>query len=543
MPLARSAALLGATATVVAAAIGFQEARDGITADEIRAHLYFLSQDELGGRAPGTRGAELAAGYIKTQFLRMGLRPVDGSFFQNVPLVGTTIDPTTASLAFEVEGGRVAARYPEDAVFWPGLTEPSVQLEGELVFVGYGIEAPEWEWDDFDGRNLDGKVLVFLVGDPPAPPDEPDLFDGRAMTYYGRWSYKFEEARRRGAAGALIIHTDEAAGYGWGVVRSSWTGETYTLAGDRRGPPVLKGWLTRDLAARVFSEADVDLAELYVRAARRDFTPVATGITVRGRLSGRSREIDARNVVGYAPGAGPAGDEVVVFTAHYDHLGIGPPVDGDSIYNGAYDNASGVALLLEVAEAFAALDSLPRRTALFVATTAEEAGLLGARHYVRAPVFPIERTVAAFNIDGANLWGETDDVVALGAERSTLGALLRPRAMEMGLAIRPDPEPEKGAFFRSDHFAFALAGVPVLYLRHGLDYRGRPAGWGDRMMRRWAAESYHQPSDEYGPGIDLSGAVQQGRLVFSVGYDAATAETRPEWYDDAGARTAGGPPR
>ncbi|MFO7894468.1 MAG: M28 family peptidase [Longimicrobiales bacterium] len=523
--ISRTAILALAVGTALA---GLQEAGDGISADEIRAHIYFLSRDELQGRAPGTPGADVAAEYIKTQFMRMGLEPVDGSYFQEVPLTGVTTDPTTLSLAFEVEDGRVPGPYPSEAVIWPAAPgRPAIQLSGELVFVGYGINAPEWGWDDYKDRDLTGKVAVFLVGDPPAPPDEPGLFDGRSMTYYGRWTYKFEEARRQGATGALIIHTDEAAGYGWDVVRTSWTGEQLMLPDQGDGAPLMvQGWMTRDLAHRVLAQAGIDLAELFVRAARRDFSPVATGVTVRARLNSRSRRVPARNVVGYLPGA-DATDEVVVFTAHYDHLGIGPAVDGDSIYNGAYDNASGVSLLLEVADAFSALEEAPRRGALFVATTAEEAGLLGSRYYVQNPLFPLESTVAAINVDGANLWGETDDVVALGAERSTLGDVLRPRAEEMGLRVRPDPEPEKGGSFRSDHFPFVLAGVPVLYIRHGLDFRDRPAGWGETLMERWAAENYHRPSDEYDPGFNLSGAVQQARLVFRTGLDLADSIGRP----------------
>ncbi len=539
--IARTAVRFALAATVL---IGFQEARDGITANEIRAHMYFLSQDGLRGRAPGTTGGELAAEYIKSQFIRMGLQPVDGSYFQDVPLIGITTDPTTVSLAFETEEGRVPAQYPSETVIWPGDPENSaIQLSGELVFVGYGIHAPQWDWDDFGSRDLNGKVVVFLVGDPPAPPDEPGLFDGRAMTYYGRWTYKFEEARRRGATGALIIHTDDAAGYDWGVVRSSWTGEQYTLPDDGQGLPLLlKGWISSDLAQRVFAQAGMDLAELYVRAARRDFTPVATGITVRARMNSRSRRIRTWNVVGLRPGSDPGNDQVVAFTSHYDHLGVGPPVDGDSIYNGAYDNASGVSLLLEVAEAFSKLDPAPRRGALFIATTAEEAGLLGARYYVQHPLVPLDNTVAELNVDGANLWGETDDVMALGAERSTLGDILRNRADEMGLQVRPDPQPEKGGFFRSDHFPFAVAGVPVLYLRHGLDYRNHPAGWGDAMMEEWSRENYHQPSDEYDPDFDLSGAVQQARLLFGVGYDIAESETRPQWYEGETIQASGGRP-
>lgn len=511
----------------------FEEARRSITAAEIRAHLYFLSADNLQGRAPGTRGGELAAEFIASQFLRIGLEPVGGEYFQTVPLTGMTVDPTTLSLGFESDSERLAAHYPGDGVVWPGTPNPHVRLTGELVFVGYGADAPQWSWDDFKGRDLNGKVLVFLVGDPPAPPDEPGLFEGRAMTYYGRWTYKMEEARRRGATAALVIHSDDAAGYGWDVVETSFTGEQLALAHAGQGAPLLlSGWLTQDFARRLFATAGLDLDELYVQATRRDFRPVATGVTLRAGVSSRSREVQTRNVVGYLPGSHPErGEEVVVLTSHYDHLGTGPSVDGDSIYNGAYDNASGVSLLLEVADAFARLDPRPDRGILFVATAAEEAGLLGSRHYVANPLLPLQNTVAAVNVDGANLWGETEDIVALGADRSTLGDLVGARAEEAGLTVMPDPAPESGSFFRSDQFPFALAGIPVLYVQHGIRFRGRPPGWGERLMAEYDARHYHRPSDEYDPDADLAGAVQQARLLFGIAYDIAMWERRAEWHE------------
>ena len=519
-----------------AALVGFEEARQSITADEIRAHLYFLSHDDLRGRAPGSQGGAVAARYIATQFLSMGLQPVNGAFMQEVPIHGITTDPTTLSLAFETGETRVAASYPDEAVIWPGTTRPVVQVNGELVFVGYGVDAPAWGWDDFKGRDLNGKVLVFLVGDPPTPPDEPTLFDGRAMTYYGRWTYKLEEARRRGATGALIIHRDETAGYGWDVVRSSWTGEQFMLdeRPDDGGAVLLHGWLREGYAERVFEAAGLDLSELYVRAARRDFRPVATGLVVRSRMNSRSRTVITQNVVGYLPGADrERGDEVVAFTSHYDHLGTGTPVDGDSIYNGAYDNAGGVGVLLEVAQAFTRLDERPARSTLFIATAAEEAGLLGSEFYIRNPLFPLERTVAAINVDGANIWGRTRGVVGLGADRSTLGELLATRAEEAGLQVMPDPAPERGSFFRSDQFPFARAGIPVLNIRHGTQFVGRPDGWGDAEIGEYNVLRYHRPGDEYDPAFDLEGAVQQARLIFSVGFDVANWDRIPEWFDGA----------
>ena len=519
-------------ATVVGGLVAGHQQPPGITAEELRAHTSFLAQDEMLGRAPGTRGGELASEYIMAQFLEMGLEPIGGSYFQEVPLIGVTTDPTTVSLAFEDEDGRVPLPYPTETVIWPGAPRASVQVAGEMVFVGYGIHAPEWGWDDYGGRDVSGKVVVVLIGEPPAPPEEPDLFEGPALTYYGRWTYKLEEARRRGATGALIVHAEDAAGYGWSVVRSSWTGDRLMLPDAGDGPPVeLQGWITREGARQAFGLAGLELAELYARAARRDFAPVATGITVRARMNSRIRSLSSRNVVAYRPGT--SSDDVVVFTAHYDHLGVGPPVDGDSIYNGAYDNASGVALLLEVAEAFAELEEGTPRGAVFLATTAEEAGLLGARHYVRSPLVPLERTLAVINVDGANLWGETDDIVPLGAARSNLRRVVQPRADELGLQILPDPQPAEGSFFRSDHFAFAQAGIPVLYVRHGLRFRDRPEGWGAELMERWASANYHQPSDEYDPSLDFAGAVQQARLVFGVGYDIAASEFVPEWDEDS----------
>ncbi len=524
-------ALVGVVAAgaMVVSSAGFEEARRSITAAEIRAHLFLLSSDQLAGRAPGTPGAAIAAEYIAARFIAAGLEPVDGTYFQDVPVRISTLDPTTISVAFESADERLAAAYPSDAVVWPGVGA-ALQVSGELVFAGFGIDAPVWGWDDFKGRDLSGRILLILAGDPPAPPDEPALFDGRAMTYYGRWTYKLEEARRQGASGALIVHRSDGTGYGWDVVTSSWAGEHHALA-DEEGNVPLQGWVTDAFARRALDLAGLDFDELVVRAARRDFRPVATGITVRARVRSRSREIRVQNVAGFLPGKEASlRGQTVVFLAHYDHLGTGPSVDGDSIYNGAYDNASGVSVLLELADAFAHLDG-PDRGVLFLATTEEEAGLLGARHYTRQPLRPLESTVAAINIDGANLWGETDDAVALGAELSTLGRVAAARAAELGMQLRSDPAPEKGAFFRSDHFPFARAGVPVLSVQHGLLFRGRSEGWGDSVLTSWERDHYHRPSDELDPDADLSGAVQQARWIFGIGYDLAHGPERPHWHD------------
>ena len=522
------AVLLAAIAAVVAPQ--FEQSRDSIREDHLHAHLRFLSHDHLAGRAPGTPGEEIAGEYIAAQFRRAGLRPVDGSYFQDVALQGLTVDTSALALEFQRDTVMLRAAYPGDAVIWTGPGGNGTRdIEAELVFVGYGVDAPEWDWDDFAERDVRDRVLLFLIGDPPAPPEEPGLFDGRDLTYFGRWTYKLEEARRRGAAGALIVHDDEAAGYGWEVVVSSWTGEQLHL--DRSGGPdplPLQGWVRRETAQGILAAASLDLDELAVRAARRDFRPVPTGLTVHARIRSASRDVTTRNVVGLLPGKHPSRrDEIVVLTSHYDHLGTGAPVRGDSIYNGAYDNASGVSLLLEVAEAFGMLQPPTDRSLLFIATAAEEAGLLGSTYYTENPLFPLGSTVAALNTDGANLWGPTDDVIAIGADRSTLGGILTARAHEMGLLVRDDPAPERGSFFRSDHYPFARHGIPVLYLEHGLRFRGRPPGWGEQLMARYHAERYHRPGDEYDSRFDLSGAVQQARLLFAVGYDVANAASRP----------------
>jgi Zn-dependent M28 family amino/carboxypeptidase len=402
------------------------------------------------------------------------------------------------------------------------------------VFAGYGVSAPEYQWDDYEGQDVRGRVVLLLAGDPPAPPTEPRLFRGRTLTHHGRWDTKLEQARRHGAAGAIIIHSPDAAGYPWRVIRTSFGSTRYTLrAAAGAAPPLrLEGWIAVAHARALLDTAGYSFDELLVRAARRDFAPVATGIMMHAHLAGDVRTVRTHNVVGMVRGA-ERPDESVVFTAHYDHLGVGANVNGDSIYNGAYDNASGVAALLEIARAFAQLDAAPPRSAVFVFTTAEEAGLLGARHYVRSPALPLARTAASINIDGANLWGETDDFIALGGERSTLGRIAELRGSELGMRSAPDPAPELGLYFRSDHLPFALAGVPAVQIVHGDDYRGRPASWGVELLARWNASSYHLPDDEYHAAFDLSGAVQQARLAFLIGYDVAHSDEPPAWYEGA----------
>jgi len=510
-----------------------EAAAEALDAAEIREHMRVLSSDEYMGRGPGHPGGEMAAQYIADRFREFGLEPVDGSYFQTVPMIGTTPVPSSVSLSFQGPQGSTTPAYLDDMVFYSGDPRgPPVEVEAEVVFAGYGIHAPENDWNDFDGVDVTGKILLILVSDPPAPEAEPELFGGPAMTYYGRWTYKYEEAARQGAAGALIVHETEPAGYPWSVVRGGWSGEQFALPPDPAGPsPVpFVGWVSRDAASALLASGGLDYEELKARAASRDFQTVPTGVNGRATVESQVREVETANVVGLIPGTARP-DEVVTITSHYDHFGVGEPVEGDSIYNGAYDNASGTALLIAMAHAVSSAGSVPERSLLFIATAAEEAGLLGAHGYVQSPLFPLNRTVAEVNVDGANLWGETDDVIVQGAERNELGAFAQQRADAMGLTVMPDAEPEKGFFFRSDHFPFALAGVPSLYFEHGRRYRGRPEGWGDSIQAAYTALHYHAPSDEFSEDFVFEGALQQGRIALLTALDIANATTWPNWFE------------
>ncbi|HEX2168275.1 MAG TPA: M20/M25/M40 family metallo-hydrolase [Longimicrobiales bacterium] len=530
--------ILCATAATPAAAQdttrALGDAARSIRADQMRAHLAFLADDALEGRAPGRRGARIAARYIVSQLARAGVQPVGGSYYQPVPLVGWTPDPRRISIEYAAARARDTLAFADDAIVWLDSGADTARVDAEVVFAGYGVRAPEYDWDDYRDVDVRGRIVMVLSGDPPAPPSEPLIFQGGAMTYYGRYTYKIEEARRQGAAAVIIVHTPEGAGYPWSVVQSSWLGEQLALPQDSAAaaaPLRMQGWITLDAARRVAAAADLRIEELYVRAARRDFQPIATGVTMYLEVAGRARRLESSNVAGIVAGADSVRRaEVVIYTAHYDHLGIGPPMDGDSIYNGAYDNASGVALLLEIAEAFARRTPRTDRSVLFLFTTAEEAGMLGASWYVRQPLVPLRRTVAALNIDGANLWGATDDVSAVGLERSTLGSVFEQQAAAMGLHVEGERAADKGFFFRSDHFPFARARVPALYLGHGITYRDRPPEWGINTLSRYEMQRYHQPDDEYNAGFDLAGAVQQGRHAFLVGVALANADEPPSWY-------------
>ena len=537
MPILRS---LLSVVLLVTPSLAAGQARPRITTAEIDGHLRFLSSDLLEGRAPATRGGRLAAEYIASQLRAAGVEPgVNGSYFQNVPIDIVAADPSSIRAA---ASGRAteSLRAPDDIVIWAGSATATSEARGELVFVGYGSVAPEYRWDDFKGVDVRGKFLLVLVNDPPAPPGEPALFGGAAMTYYGRWTYKFEEAERRGAAGMLIVHTAERAGYPWHTVVGSWAKEQRMLPRDPNLPAPLgvRGWITDARASALLRSAGLDLAALRAQAATREFRPVATGILLEVGFRNTVQHLTSENVVGVVRGRdAKRATTYVALSAHWDHHGIGPVVNGDSIYNGANDNASGVADLLAVARA-AVVSPRPKRSLLFAFVTAEESGLLGSAFFAQTPTVPAAQIIANLNVDGGNLLGRTRDLNVLGDTKSTLGPQLAAMVRAEGMRLSADLHPEAGYFYRSDHFSFAKAGIPAVSIGAGTDVVGRPAGWGAQQHDDYTAHRYHQPSDAYRADFDLSGAVQLSQIVLRFALQLANAPGVPTWNRDAEFRAA-----
>ncbi|HJZ82380.1 MAG TPA: M28 family peptidase [Pyrinomonadaceae bacterium] len=511
-----------------------------INADALRAHIKFLSDDRLEGRGTGARGGETAALYIASQFEALGLKGAseNGSFWQPVSLVGVKADPKT-ELRINGAGQNEAFKFADDFVAFTGAQTESVKINNaDLVFVGYGIDAPEQKWNDYKSPAGDyrGKILVMLVNDPPATSSEPDLFGGRRLTYYGRWTYKFEEAARRGAVGAILLHTNESAGYPWSVVRTSngsWRFDLARTTTDQTPYLQVRSWMTDEAAHRMMRLAGLNLDDLRKQAASRDFRPVKLNLTASIDLNSELKRVQAPNVVAILTGRDPKlRDEYVVYSAHWDHLGIGAPdKTGDTIYNGALDNATGVACVLEIARVLSSLPEAerPRRSILFLIPTAEEQNLLGAEWYSRHPLVPIEKTAADINLDSMNILGPTRDFVPLGAERSSLKAVVDAIAGERGLTISPDPRPEQGSFFRSDHFPFAKVGVPSISLKEGSDYVGHPKEWGQQKFKEYNDAHYHQPSDEYRDDWNFEGMIQEADFALAIGRRVADAATMPKF--------------
>ncbi|WP_419162532.1 M28 family metallopeptidase [Candidatus Palauibacter sp.] len=505
----------------------------GIDEAGLREHISVLASDEFEGRAPVSRGEELTIAYVAEAFEAAGLEPGnDGEWLQPVPLVSITADPEMR-LTVSGESGETALEYGTGMMAWTKrVIDRSVLRDSELVFVGYGIVAPEYGRDDYAGIDVAGKTVVMLVNDPGYTTHDPARFNGRAMTYYGRWTYKFEEAGRQGAAGALIIHEPGPAGYPWEVVAGSWSGPQFALVAEdaNLSRPAAEGWLTLEAAAALFERAGLSLETLSAEAASEDFGAVSLGLTANLEILNRIERSTSHNVVGRLTGS-ERPEEAVIYMAHWDHLGRDETLEGDQIYNGALDNATGVAGLIEIAAAFGGLERPPARSVLFLAVTAEEQGLLGSDHYGEHPVHPLNQTVAAINMDGLNTVGPMNDITVVGLGNSALDDYLEAAASGQGRVIRPDPEPEKGFYYRSDHFNFAKRGVPALYTGSGIDHVERGESYGRRMREQYTADRYHKPADEYDPAWDLDGAVDDLRLLFDVGYSLAQGAEWPNWRD------------
>lgn len=514
----------------IIASLAFGAAAQDISTERIRAHTKFLSSDLLEGRGVGARGGDIATEYLAAEFALAGLEPAgdDGTYFQKVPLVGVETQ-TGAQLSAAGRGKTVAFRWLEDFVGVNHRQQTAGKLEAEAVFVGHGIVAPEYQWDDFKGVDVKGKMLVLFTNEPGS--DNPSLFKGRALTYYGRWTYKYEEALRHGAAGVIIIHTTPTAGYGWEVVRNSWGREQpFVKLAPGEGALGLAGWVTRDAGEKLAGLAGRTVDELLKAAESRDFKPIPLGVRVRCSMPSKVREIDSRNVAGVVRGSDPQlKSQAVIYTAHWDHLGIGEAVNGDRIYNGAVDNATGCAVLLEIARAWAAMPEKPRRSALFVAVTAEEGGLRGSEFYANHPLFPPGKTALDLNYDALHPVGRTRDVVVSGAERTTFWPQVQAAAERMNLSIKPDPRPEQGSYYRSDHFSLARVGIPSFTVGGGSDFLGKPAGFAEKLFAEFNAKHYHQPSDEYHADWDFSGLEQMARFGMVLGTEAANQDALPTW--------------
>jgi len=500
----------------------------------VLAHTKALASDDFEGRAPGTPGEDRTVAFLVDQFKKAGLQPgnTDGTYIQKVPLVGIT--PSPAPLVFKKGSATETLKWKDDVVAWTKHVAPSASItDSELVFVGYGVVAPEFNWDDYKGLDVKGKTLVMLVNDPPvSDPSNPSVLDpktfgGKAMTYYGRWTYKYEIGAQKGAAGVLIVHETEPAGYPFSVVQGK-TGEQFDLVTPDKnmGRAAIEGWITLDQAKALMQMSGQDFDALKAQAATREFKPVPLGVTASMTIHNKLRTINSKNVIAKLEGGDPAvADEYVVYSAHWDHFGKGP----EGIFHGAEDDALGCASLIELGRAFTKLPAPPRRSILFLAVTAEEQGLLGSEYYTVSPIYPLAKTVADINLDSWNVHGRTKDLTLVGYGASDLDDYARDAAGEQGRVVHADAEPEKGFYYRSDHFNFAKQGVPALDPDGGVDYIGKPAGYGQQIRDEWTSKRYHQPSDVVLPDWDLTGTREDLTVFFAVGYRVAEADKIPEW--------------
>ncbi len=516
------------TASVRLPSVAFA-ALETISPEHIRWHVRFLSHDLLEGRGTGQRGGDIAAEYIATQFAEYGLKPAGdhGTYMQKVPLVGITTLPETQFSLIPKQGETMNLKPLDEYVAYDQTQQAQSEVDAPIVFVGYGIEAREYNWDDYKGTDVRGKVLLMLVNEPPS--DDPAFFKGKALTYYGRWTYKYEEAARKGAVGVILVHQNEMASYPWEVVRNSNSGEKAALKVEG---PVLKvaSWIHYDVAARLARASGMNLDKMLQDAQSRNFHPVEMGARLKAHMVSKIRNFESNNVLAILPGSDrKVADEAVLYTAHYDHFGIRPDMPGDNIFNGAQDNATGCGILLELARAFGTAAGHPRRSILFAAVTAEEQGLLGSEYLGKHPPVPAGKITLDLNYDDVKPLGAPEEVEVSGAERTTFYPQVQAMAKEFRLAIRPDARPEAGHFYRSDHFSLARVGVPSFSINEGMKYKGHPESWGIEQEREYIEKHYHQPSDEYHPEMDFTGDSAMARFGFALGWEAAGLSNLIGW--------------
>jgi Zn-dependent M28 family amino/carboxypeptidase len=505
-----------------------------------RAHIARLSTDEFGGRKPGTEGEKLTLAYLEAEFRKLGLQPGNGkSFLQEVPMVEITAG-SDAALKLTTGSDNADLVFRQDMVIWTKRVKAAESLtESPLVFVGHGVTAPEYGWDDYAGIDMKGKTALILINDPGFATKDESLFRGRAMTYYGRWTYKFEEAARRGAAGAIIVHQSEPASYGWDTVVNSWSTPQldHATADGNAGRVAIEGWITESAARALFSANGMSLEDAVKRANTRGFRAQPLKSTVTASVRNAIRRTNSHNLAALLPGSKRPG-EYIVYMAHWDHLGRLPGCSGDCVMNGAVDNATGTSGLLAIADAFVRSGKKPERSVVFLAVTLEESGLLGSAYYVDNPLFPLARTVAAFNMDAMYFGGPTRDVTVINIGASELENYLADAAKAQGRVLQAEPTPERGYFFRSDHFNFAKRGVPALYIKSGIEDRERGAEWRQKYYDDFTAQKYHKVGDEYSPDADLRGGVEDLALLYAVGARLAAEKTFPNWYPDSEFRAA-----
>ena len=514
-----------------------QPALEAITPDGLLAHIKVLASDEFEGRAPGSKGEDLSVKYITDQFKKIGLKPgnPDGTYTQDVPLAGIKSEPR---MSFVVGDKTMDLKFPDDFVASSARLQPEIKIEkSDVVFVGYGVVAPEYGWNDYKNVDVKGKTLLMLIGDPPIPdPKDPSklddkIFKGKAMTYYGRWTYKYEIAAQKGAVAAIIIHETEPAAYPWQVVRSSWSKENFELDNANKNMDAVSArlWITLDVTKQLFADSGQNFDALKKSAITKGFRPVVLNAKANIAIAQQIRSFKSHNVIGKLEGSDPKlNGEYVIYTAHWDHLGRHPELQGDQIFNGAIDNASGVASVIELADAFMKVNPPPKRSVLFMATTAEEAGLLGAKYYAEHPLYPLEKTLADINLDSMNVWGKARDIEDLSLGFSTLDDLLAAAAKRQGRIAIADSRPDKGKIYRADNFEFSKVGLPSLYVGKGEHLLSRPET-APLRSDEYDSTDYHQITDEVRPDWDLSGAVQDTQLVFEVGYEVANGDKFPEW--------------